>query len=436
LFNLATLKSLANLFFRPKIFVLLVSACFIASSLVAIHRNVESPAGHKDLLEGDTGHYLDIARDFARGDFSMAYVQARPHRQPLYPLLLSPVFRWFGGSLAMLAAVNVALLTATFLLIYAGLLRRFHSRLVASIVGVLFLLNPFVHAHATRHLLTEPLHLLLAVGVLFAALSYLDTRRGSTLAIAAALAGLDYLTRPNGLFVFASMMTALLLNEAWRLFRRPSDFRAGAWRALKTYGLATLVFVAVSAPSWVPRYAYFGNPIHHGYLSNYLWTDTYKEGHVGQRFATYTAADYFSTHDARDVALRWLHGIEECGFGIPIRTEEKIPLLYFLALAGFVMTLWKGSSSYRTLALFGILQMIPLVWTNLSNPTIRVPYAAGLPFEVIFAALFLSQLPRIFCAGFMRLNGWELEEKFVFGGSGADQGDRAAVRMGDFAAKA
>ena len=232
------------------------------------------------------------------------------------------------------------------------------------------------------------------------------------------------------------MMTALFLHEAWRFFRDPSNFRADWLRTLKAYALGTLVFVIVSAPSWIPREAYFGNPIHHGYLSNYLWTDTYDQGHVGQRYAIYTAGDYFSTHGARDVVMRWLHGIGECGFAIPIRKEEKLPLLYFLALAGVMLTLWKGSARYRTLALFGILQMLPLMWTNLSNPTIRVPYAAGLPFEAIFAALFLSQLPRLLGVGFLRINGWKLEEKFVFGGGGAGQHDIAAVRVGDLAAKA
>jgi hypothetical protein len=215
------------------------------------------------------------------------------------------------------------------------------------------------------------------------------------------------------------MMSALVLHEAWQIWRHRVNWRAEGVRAIKAYGLAVLVFVVVCAPSWIPRYAYFGNPIYHGYLSNYLWTDTYKEGHVGQRYAIYTARDYFSTHGAGDVAMRWLSGIGKCGFTIPIRTEEKIPLLYFLALAGFVMTLWRGPGVYRTLALFGILQMLPLVWTNLSNPTIRVPYAASLPFEVIFAALFLSELCRILRIGFRRFSWTRLKEKFAFGGNGA-----------------
>jgi hypothetical protein len=267
--------------------------------------------------------------------------------------------------------------------------------------------------------------------VLFAALDYLATRRQLSLALAAGLVGLDYLTRPNGLFVFVSMMSALALHEAWQVWRQPGSRRAEALRAIKACGLAVLVFVVVSAPSWIPRYAYFGNPIHHGYLSNYLWTDTYKEGHVGQRYAIYTAKDYFSTHDARDIAVRWLSGIEECGFVIPIRTEEKLPLLYFMALAGFGMTLWNGSAAYRTLAIFGILQMLPLIWTNLSNPTIRVPYAASLPFEVIFAGIFLNQLLRALRMVCMRFNGGKLENEFVFGGGRLRKHDAAAVRVRD-----
>jgi len=41
------------------------------------------------------------------------------------------------------------------------------------------------------------------------------------------------------------------------------------------------------------------------------------------------------------------------------------------------------------LLLFGVAQALPLVWTNLSNPTVRVPYAAAVPFELVFAAIAL-----------------------------------------------
>jgi hypothetical protein len=35
---------------------------------------------------------------------------------------------------------------------------------------------------------------------------------------------------------------------------------------------------------------------------------------------------------------------------------------------------------------------LPLVWTNLSNPTARVPYGSTLPFELFLAALFVAFL--------------------------------------------
>jgi 4-amino-4-deoxy-L-arabinose transferase-like glycosyltransferase len=427
---------LAAFLLRPGVFAPLAAIFFLATSLAAIHANVHSEMGRKDLLEGDTGHYLAIARDFARGDFSMSYVEARPHRQPLYPLLLAPGFRWFGGDLQILASVNVLLLIGAFLLLYFGILRFFHSRFVAAAIGFLFLHNPFVHAHATRHLLTEPLHLLLAIGVVFATLDYLESRRRRSLLAFAALAGLDYLTRPNGLFIFASAIAVLLLNEAWRFYRPSSSPRPSLSHIAGCYVLALSIFALVAAPSWIPRYHYFGNPIHHGYLSNYLWTDTYKEGHVGQRFASYTAKDYFENHHLGDVVQRWVRGVGECGFAIPIRTEEKLPLLYFLALGGLVATVWSGSGSYRTLAAFGVLQMLPLIWTNLSNPTIRVPYAAELPFELVFAALFLSQLCRVIHRGFLRICHGQLDHKLIFRrqGSGSHH-DTAPVCMHNFAAE-
>jgi len=53
------------------------------------------------------------------------------------------------------------------------------------------------------------------------------------------------------------------------------------------------------------------------------------------------------------------------------------------------MALYGGPRSLRALLLFGMVQALPLVWTNLSNPTVRVPYAAAVPFELVFAAVAL-----------------------------------------------
>jgi 4-amino-4-deoxy-L-arabinose transferase-like glycosyltransferase len=376
----SALARLVSAFQRPLLFVPVAGLLFLATSLHAVLENAQTPRGRKDFLEGDTGHYLDIAHDFSRGDFSMSYVRNRPHRQPLYPLLLAPVMLASGENLAALAMVNVVLTVLTFLLVYFGLLHRLGSRVVAAAAGALFLLNPFVRAQCTQHLLTEPLHLFLMVGILFAFWDYLETRRSWSLIAAAALGGLDYLARPNGLFVTLALVAVVVLVEGRRLLTR---------RGMIALGLAALAFVTISAPSWVPRYRDFGNPIHHGYLSNYLWVDTYAEGHVGQRFATRTARDYFAHHGVLDVAKRWLQGAWECGMAIPVRVEGRFPLLFFLALGGAGIVLCGGPRSLRALLLFGIVQALPLVWTNLSNPTVRVPYAAAVPFELVFAAVAL-----------------------------------------------
>ena len=61
-----------------------------------------------------------------------------------------------------------------------------------------------------------------------------------------------------------------------------------------------------------------------------------------------------------------------------------------LPVAGLGIALWRGPLSHRALALFGGVQALPLIWTNLSNPTVRVPYAATIPFELVFAAIGLQ----------------------------------------------
>ena len=69
---------------------------------------------------------------------------------------------------------------------------------------------------------------------------------------------------------------------------------AGKYAGL--YLVAAAIFLIVAIPSWVPRLVYYGSPFHHGYLENFMWVDTYKEGHVGQSFAIYTWRDYFAHH--------------------------------------------------------------------------------------------------------------------------------------------
>jgi hypothetical protein len=137
-----------------------------------------------------------------------------------------------------------------------------------------------------------------------------------------------------------------------------------------------------------------------------MWVDTYKEGHVGQSYATYTWRDYFAHHGVWDILSRLLHGLWNIYFRIPIMME-KVPLLYFLSIGGVWIAFRERAREYRFLCLFLVLQMQPLVWTNLSNPTSRVPYGSMLPFELFLAALFLAWASKRFGA---KDSGYRIQE--------------------------
>jgi hypothetical protein len=369
----------------PRVFVPLAALLYVTFSVLALNRSIHDPKGRADLVSGDSMHYLDIATDFAKGNFSMDYVLRRPHRQPLYPAALAPVVHFVGKDFFWMGAVSIVFTTMGFVLLHAAMLSLWRSPAVAAIVGALYLTDRFLFTEVTRHFLTEPLHILLMVGIPFVTLAWFRERKTWQLPVAAALIGLDYLTRPNGLFVAISLALTLAVHESVRALRE-RNFSV-TLRQCGLFAACALVFGVVTTPSWLPRLRDYGSPFHHGYLSNYLWVDTYREGHQGQAFAKYTWRDYAATHTLDDAADRVLHGTWNVCVAIPWSVNRKLHLHFVLALAGVCLALTRGRSEYRWLLLFGTIQLLPLIWTNLSNPTMRVPYAATLPFELFFAAL-------------------------------------------------
>ena len=385
---LAGLRHAAALVVSPRVFLPLAAVLYVILSVHAIDRNIRDPKGRADFVSGDSMHYVDIAGDFAKGNLSMDYVQRRPHRQPLYPATLAPVIHFRGQDFFWMATVSLVFSTAGFLLLYGAILHLQRSPVVAAIVGTLYLGDKFLFAEVTRHFLTEPLHILLMIGIIYAVLLWLRERKAWQLPAAATLIGLDYLVRPNGLFVALSLVAALGLREVLHAIRE-RDFRAPL-RQWPVFAASVLLFALVTVPSWLPRLRDYGSPFYHGYLSNYLWVDSYAEGHQGQRFAKYTWRDYTSTHTLSDAVQRTAHGVWNVCFAIPWSVNYKLHAMFLLAVAGTLLALARGPSEYRWLLLFGAIQLLPLIWTNLSNPTMRVPYAATLPFELFFAALPLA----------------------------------------------
>jgi 4-amino-4-deoxy-L-arabinose transferase-like glycosyltransferase len=375
-------------------FIAIVMVVHLLICVLVLAKNASHPKTSDRLVSSDSVHYVDIAREFCSGDFSMAYVKERPHRQPLYPALLAIAMSLGGGNRFFLGLVNVLIDSLSILLLYLFTLRLFEKRLVALVVALGLAANPFLDRLVTARLLTEPLHLFLAVCTIMAFLEYSLGRQRKWLLACAGLAGLDYLTRPNGLFMAATAIGTLGLSDIIAYVSKTNGRPSVCVWLFKTaanYAVAIVVFLVFSAPSWVPRLIYFGSPFHHGYLENYMWVDVYREGHVGESYASFTWRDYFAHHHLHDVISRIIHGLRNVYFRIPIMME-RVPILFFLSVGGVFVAFRRASSEYRFLCLFWFLQLLPLVWTNLSNPTARVPYGSTLPFELFLAALFVDWL--------------------------------------------
>jgi len=95
------------LLLRPAGFVPLVALTFLAVNFWQLHDVVGNAKRLKNLTSEDSAHYIQIAGFFAQGDFSMSYVERRPHRQPLYPLLLAPAVKLGENNPFWLGAVNI-----------------------------------------------------------------------------------------------------------------------------------------------------------------------------------------------------------------------------------------------------------------------------------------------------------------------------------------
>jgi hypothetical protein len=379
---------------KPHRTIVAILVIHLTICLLVLAKNARNPNTSDRLVSSDSVHYVDIARDFASGNFSMAYVKERPHRQPLYPALLAVAMKLGNGSRFYLGTVNIIVDSVTILMVYMFSLALFRQRLVAILCALALAANPFIDRQITARLLTEPLHLLMTICAIFTFLRYLRRKDSRWLFGCSAFLGLDYLTRPNGLFMGAAAIGTMALSD---LVADPFAVRDRvAWfgfaqKFAGTYLLATAIFLGVSAPSWIPRLIYYGDPFHHGYIENYMWVDTYKEAHVGESYATYKWSDYIAHHHLRGVISRVIHGLRDIYFRIPV-SMERIPLLFLFSIGGFWIAFRIPTREYRFLCLFLVLQMMPLVWTKLSNPTARVPYGSLLPFELFFAGLFLAWL--------------------------------------------
>jgi hypothetical protein len=375
------------------LFIILLMAAYCIGNSLNLVLNLGIWKGTEKLVSSDSGQYLAFAERFLSGNFSMDYIRNVPHRQPLYPILLAAATKIGNGNLFLLGEISVIAMTLAIGSVYFGILRFFRSHSVAAVAAFCVACNPFMWRTASARLLTEPLYTLILIWVIIAFLQYLRERKVYWIMLGSLFAGLDYLTRPNGVFDAAAFLGVLFAAELVMSTNSTAKKEVVFMRALQIisrYLCAILALIVVTIPAWVPRLVYFGDPLYHGYLTNFLWVDTYHYAHdFGEKVASYTWQDYASTHNIVDVIRRTIHGLWNVCIRIPIE-KEKIPLLFLLCVAGMWTTVKNGPNEYRFLLLFFIIQLFPFIWTNLANPTARVPYGSTFPFEPFFAACFLA----------------------------------------------
>ncbi len=164
----------------------------------------------------DSRHYVEMATAFHEGNWFEGIV-ARAHRQPLYPALLATGMVVGADSLYGLASVNILVGCLTILLLF-GIGRWVFARWWVGLIGALaYVSSEFIIGNIGGRLMTEPLYILVVTITLAFALKYLETDRLAYLLGASAAAGLAYLTRPNGLFLFVAMWGTFLVHDLVRL---------------------------------------------------------------------------------------------------------------------------------------------------------------------------------------------------------------------------
>ena len=240
------IPALRNWLRRPGWFALLLcGAALLAGGLTWAHQAETGPGLQQDSIE-----YISVARSLLAGEgFTRFFGGTLKGRPPLYPLLLA------GGSLGIFDPYKVAgplnVAASALIVIFVGrwLRRRLESGLLLAGGCLAAALSPPLLWMA-YWALSETAFILLAMLSLICLDGYLDSRRRSLLAGAAALAALAGLMRYLGVAVIAAGVMLLLFQRGVA----PAD------RAKET---AVYVFIAAAPVAlWILRiYLITGTPI-------------------------------------------------------------------------------------------------------------------------------------------------------------------------------
>ncbi|MFN2426476.1 MAG: hypothetical protein ABR587_08530 [Candidatus Binatia bacterium] len=355
--------------------------------------------GIRQLVSGDSEHYLAIADSLREGDWRMRHVEPtgaadRAHRQPGYSALLA-----LAGSLGIqgapaLARVNVAVVIVSLWIAFFGVRLATGSSLAGLLAAAVLYDARFLFDIATERLLTEPLYVAVAIGAVAACMTYARRPGAVSLLLAAALAGLAYDVRVNGLFLAVTLAVGMVFVDVLRARRADPDLAAAdvtLHLPIAAYAAALALFAIVTTPSWLPRTIYTGNPLYHGYLSNYLWVDDYERAHVPGP-PQFSFSIYAAEHSAADAARRMAWGMQRVFLETP---RDKFGIVTTAALLAAVLVLLAlRDTAGIVIACAAVCQALPLAWTALANPARRLPAAALLPFAAVVIAAAAAALLR------------------------------------------
>ncbi len=202
----------------------------------------------------DELQYQEIAVNLVEGRGFMLYDKPTSWRPPLYPLVLSLVYRAAGTTDPLAARVFQAGLSLVNLLLVYLLGRRLFSERVALLAALVFAFYPSFLFY-NNHLLTEGLFTCLLTLTAYSLAVYLVSGRAIVLAIAGAALGLTVLTREI-LWPMLGVMALLAGHVAgWRSARWAGHVAALAgaflivvapWAVRNTLLQRTFTFVATN----------------------------------------------------------------------------------------------------------------------------------------------------------------------------------------------
>ena len=298
----------------------------------------------------------NIAYSLATGEgFSSPFrVQTGPTawEAPVYPLLLSGIFRLFGTYTfpAYVAAVSFNILCSVLVCIpiyYAG--NIIAGRGVGLLAAWLWALFPNAFVIPTDWIWDTCLSALLAATIIWATLAIADSRRARDWFAYGLLWGLTLMTNPTTLSV-------LPLFLGWFIFREWKKHRGLAFGnvLIRRMALSVVIMAACCVPWTVRNYEVFHSFIpFRSVLGLQLWlgnNDAYKDHFPGQlhpldnsteraRYVDIGEVAYM--HEKLDLATRWI-------FSHPRREAELFGQRFAATWAG-TATPWKDFLSTKSL---------------------------------------------------------------------------------------